>query len=238
MDVYSRVFDCVVPVSSVRAAEMVKVVENVQRLVNISLANELARICRAEGIDVWEVIDAAATKPYGFTPYYPGPGAGGHCIPVDPLYLKWKANRDGVRTPLIDVAHQINRDMPRVVVDLVAHSVPGGELANKKILVIGAAYKRDVNDARESPALPVIRMLCERGADVCYHDPHVPTLPVGRHILSSVALDADTLRSAECVLILTDHRCVDYREVVRHARLVVDTRNATRGLAGARVVRL
>ena len=236
---YERVFHTVVPVSSVRTAEMVKIVENSQRLVNISFMNELSRICRADGISIWEVIEAAATKPYGFTAYFPGPGVGGHCIPVDPLYLKWKAGRSGLQTRFIDIAHEINQAMPQDVVQLVCDALKTNALAGKKILVVGVAYKKDVNDARESPAKPVIQKLIDLGASVCYHDPYIPTFSLGAHALTSVALAGERIRQCDCVLILADHTRVDYDWIAQEAALIVDTRNATRGISGrTRVVRL
>lgn len=246
---YGRVFETVVPVSSVRTAEMVKIVENSQRLVNISFMNELSRICRAEKISIWEVVEAAATKPYGFSAYLPGPGVGGHCIPVDPLYLKWKAAKSGVPARLIELAHEINQSMPHDVVRLVCgamgagppeghlegppEGLPEGLLKGKKILVLGIAYKKDVNDIRESPARPILRDLMELGADVRYHDPYIPEYSVGEVSLKSVSLsDGAGVGQYDCVLILTDHRQVDYRKIVEEAPLVVDTRNATKGIAG------
>ncbi|HXH82891.1 MAG TPA: nucleotide sugar dehydrogenase [Candidatus Tectomicrobia bacterium] len=239
---YRRIAPEVVIVSSPEAAEMAKLLENTFRAVNIGLANEVALMCRALGIDVWEVIDAAASKPFGFMPFYPGPGLGGHCIPIDPLYLSWKARTNGFEPRFIDLAHQINSAMPRAVVSIVidtlnarARSVWGA-----RILVLGVAYKRDVNDTRESPALEILGALARRGAVLSYHDPYVPQLQVGDRTLTSVDPDEATLRALDCALILTDHTVVDYKRIVQHAPVVIDTRNATAGLVGAggQVVRL
>lgn len=240
IQMYERVFETVVPVSSVRTAEMVKIIENSQRLVNISFMNELTRICRAEKISIWEVVEAAATKPYGFTAYLPGPGVGGHCIPVDPLYLKWKAEKSGVPARLIELAHEINQSMAHDVVNLVCDALGTDQLGGKKILVLGIAYKKDVNDVRESPARPILQELIGLGAEIGYHDPYIPTFSLGEVSLRSVSLSEGAgVGQYDCVLILTDHRQVDYRKIVEEAALVVDTRNATKGIPGrTRVVLL
>jgi len=229
---YARVSREVVVMSSPRAAEMVKLLENTFRAVNIGLVNEMALMCRALGVDVWEIIDAAATKPFGFMPFYPGPGLGGHCIPIDPLYLSWTARVNGFEPRFIDLADQVNRGMPRVVVSLVADALNERRrtVNGATVLLLGVSYKRDVNDARESPALQIMTELRKRGATVRYHDPYVPMLEVGSGWVRSVELDDRALGEADCVVIVTDHTCVDYKRVVELAPSVVDTRNATRGL--------
>jgi len=239
---FARIASEVIGVSSPQTAEMVKLLENTFRAVNVGLANEMALLCRALGADVWEVIDAAATKPFGFMPFYPGPGLGGHCIPVDPLYLSWKARIKGFEPRFIDLAHQVNGAMPRVVVSLLAEALNerGRSVNGSRILVLGVTYKRDVNDVRESPALEIVADLVRRGATVLYHDPYVPALSVGARTLESVALEDAVLQDADCALILTDHSAVDYKRVVETAPLVVDTRNATAGVVDPdrRIVRL
>jgi UDP-N-acetyl-D-glucosamine dehydrogenase len=239
---YARVAPDVVVVSSTRAAEMVKLLENTFRAVNIGLVNELALMCRHLGVDVWEIVDAAATKPFGFMPFYPGPGLGGHCIPIDPLYLSWKARVNDFEPRFIDLAHQVNSAMPHVVVTMVMEALNDRaiSLRGASVLVLGVSYKADVNDARESPAIEIIAGLRRRGASVTYHDPYVPELRVGDAVLVSQPLDDGALAAADCVLIVTNHRSIDNLRVVERARLVVDTRNATRGVLQhrARVVRL
>jgi UDP-N-acetyl-D-glucosamine dehydrogenase len=227
---YGQVSPQVVSVSSPQAAEMVKLLENTFRAVNIGLVNELALMSRSLGVDVWEVIDAAATKPFGFMPFYPGPGLGGHCIPIDPLYLAWKARIHGFEPRFIELASQVNNAMPRIVVSILtdALNVRAHCLNGAAILVLGVSYKRDVNDARESPAIEVVRELWKRGAVVCYHDPFVSSLDVEGRTLHSIPLTDDALRDADCVLIITDHTGLDYERVVDRARMVIDTRNATR----------
>jgi UDP-N-acetyl-D-glucosamine dehydrogenase len=230
---FCRIASEVVAVSSPQAAEMVKLLENTFRAVNIGLVNEIALMSRALGIDVWEVIDAAGTKPFGFMPFYPGPGLGGHCIPVDPLYLSWKARIKGFEPRFIDLAHQVNGAMPRFVLSLLAETLNdrGRSVNGSRILVLGVTYKRDVNDIRESPALEILADLSRRGATVLYHDPYVPTLTLGTRSLESVPLDDTVLENAHCVLILTDHSVIDYKRVVKTAPVVVDTRNATAAVA-------
>jgi UDP-N-acetyl-D-glucosamine dehydrogenase len=239
---YRHIAPEVVAVSTPAAAEMVKLLENTFRAVNIGLVNEIALMSRALGLDVWEVIDAAATKPFGFLPFYPGPGLGGHCIPVDPLYLSWKARLAGFEPRFIDLAHQVNSAMPRAVVGLVADALNQRRqpLNGARILLLGVSYKRDVNDVRESPALELIQELEHRAALVEYHDPYVPQLEVAGRRRASVPLDEARLAAADCVLIATDHSTVDYKRVVDLAPLVVDTRNVTRAVAPYRdsVVRL
>ena len=239
---YRRVAPETVAVSSPETAEMVKLLENTFRAVNIGLANELALLCRSLGLDVWEVIDAAATKPFGFMPFYPGPGLGGHCIPIDPLYLSWKARSNGFEPRFIDLAHQVNSAMPRVVVSMVMDTLNarGRSLKGSRVLVLGVSYKRDVKDTRESPALEIMEALGRRGATISYHDPYVPRVRVGQHTYGSVELDERALRETDCALVLTDHTAVDYKRVVTHAPVVIDTRNATASMiaSNAQVVRL
>ncbi|HXG03856.1 MAG TPA: nucleotide sugar dehydrogenase [Candidatus Binatia bacterium] len=239
---FARIASEVVTVSSPAAAEMVKLLENTFRAVNIGLVNEIALMCRALRVDVWEIIDAAATKPFGFMPFYPGPGLGGHCIPIDPLYLSWKARINGFEPRFIDLAHQVNSAMPRFVVSLLIEALNdrGRTVNGARILVLGVSYKRDVNDARESPALEIIHELRRRGATVLYHDPHVATVRVDDRTLTSVPLETSLMEDVDCVLILTDHTAVDYKRVVEAAPLVVDTRNATAALVDRldKVVRL
>ncbi len=230
---YRSAFERVVPVSSTRAAELTKLTENIFRSVNIALANEMKMLCDRMGIDVWEVIDAAATKPFGFMPFYPGPGLGGHCIPIDPFYLTWKAREYQFSTRFIELAGEINTGMPHYVVMRLIDALNdrGQALKGARVLVLGLAYKRDIDDVRESPAFEVIELLESKGAIVDYHDPYVPrTHKMRRHDLGleSVALTPETLARYEAVVIVTDHSNVDYAEVVRHAKLVIDSRNATR----------
>lgn len=232
---YSAIVEQVVPVTSPEAAELVKLLENTFRAVNIGLANEFARMADFLGIDIWEVIQAAATKPYGFMPFYPGPGLGGHCIPIDPLYLSWKLRSFDYHARFIELASEVNEAMPEYVVNLVARALNehGKCLNGARILVLGVSYKRDVGDVRESPALDVMRLLLERHAHCSYADQYVPLLRLNDTVLHAQILDDEALLSADCVLILTDHTCVDYRQVIKQARLVVDTRNATGSSPGA-----
>jgi len=223
----------VVPVSSARSAEMVKVFENTFRAVNIALVNELAMLCDRMDLDVWEVLDAAGTKPFGIMSFYPGPGVGGHCIPLDPHYLEWKAREFNFNTRFIALAGEINRRMPEFVLEKAMRllSDRGLGLRGSRVLALGVAYKKDVDDPRESPAAEIIELLGQRGARVAYHDPLVPRFRSCGRELEGVPLGAEALAEADLVLILTDHSAVDYGFVVRHARLVLDTRFATRGLA-------
>ncbi|MGC3997217.1 MAG: nucleotide sugar dehydrogenase [Anaeromyxobacter sp.] len=232
---YQAGFERVVPVSSTRVAEMTKLLENVFRSVNIALVNELKMLCHRMDLDVNEVIDAASTKPFGFMPFQPGPGLGGHCIPIDPFYLTWKARQYEFQTRFIELAGEVNTEMPRYVVQraMEALNARGRALNGARVLVLGIAYKKDVDDMRESPAVRLIELLHERGAQVVYHDPHVPRIPQMRqHRLDmvSVPLTDDALASADLVLIATDHSSIDYARVVEKAALVVDTRNACRGV--------
>jgi UDP-N-acetyl-D-glucosamine dehydrogenase len=221
---------------------MVKLLENTFRAVNIGLVNELALMCRSLNLDVWEIIAAAASKPFGFMPFFPGPGLGGHCIPIDPLYLSWKARVNGFEPRFIDLAHQVNSAMPHFVVTTVMETLNARHqpLNGSTIMVLGVAYKRDVNDARESPAFEIIGELWSRGATVRYHDPYVPSIHIGGRHLESEPLEEQTLRSIDAALILTDHRVVDYKRLVDLAPLVIDTRNATAAVVQDRhkIVRL
>lgn len=233
MALYSAVIDTVVPVSSTKVAEMTKLLENIHRSVNIGLANEMKILADKMGIDIYEVIDAAATKPFGFVPYYPGPGIGGHCIPIDPFYLTWKAREYGLHTRFIELAGEINSGMPHWVVQKISDALNDREKSIKgsNILVLGIAYKRNVDDMRESPSVEIMELLQGKGAKVRYSDPHVPLFPAMRahHFdLHSQDLNADMLASYDCVVLTTAHCLFDYELIARHARLVVDTRGAFR----------
>jgi UDP-N-acetyl-D-glucosamine dehydrogenase len=241
LTLYSTIIDRLVPVSSTSAAEMVKLLENTFRAVNIGLVNEVAIMCDKLGLDVWEVIEAASTKPYGFMTFYPGPGLGGHCIPVDPFYLSWKLKLLNYNARFIELAGQVNSSMPEHVVEKVALALNEDRkpVKGSKVLLLGVAYKPNVTDTRESPALDIYKLLENRGAEVAYHDPYVPQLVADGIRADSVPLDAARIASADCVVIVTDHASVDYAAVMDGARLVMDCRNATRGLDGrARVVGL
>ena len=232
---YRHAVDTVIPVSSTQAAEMVKLLENTFRAINIGLANEAALMCRTLGIDVWEVIDAAATKPFGFMPFYPGPGLGGHCIPIDPLYLSWKLKAFNYNARFIELASEINTKMPEHVVELIGDALNGARKSvnGSKLLILGVAYKRNVDDVRESPALDIIRLLRAKGARVAYSDPFVPRLDIGKgETLSSVK--TDRVGGYDAVVIVTDHAKFDYKAIVKQAKLVVDTRNATKGVKEGR----
>jgi UDP-N-acetyl-D-glucosamine dehydrogenase len=239
---YSTTIDTVVPVSSPEAAELVKLLENTFRSVNIGLVNEMAIVCDRLGVNVWEVIDAAATKPFGFMKFTPGPGIGGHCIPLDPHYLAWKMRSLNYKTRFIDLASEVNSAMPDFVVEKVAWALNDDRksVRGSTVLVLGVAYKRDIDDMRESPALDVIRLLEERGAEVVYHDPHIPSFREDGHEMHGVALTDALLDSCDAVVVITDHKSVDYQRVVDRAALVVDARNVTAKLriGRARVVAL
>ncbi len=244
----AQLFAHVHVVSSPRAAEMCKLLENIFRSVNIALVNELALLSERMGIDLWEVIEAAKTKPFGFMPFYPGPGVGGHCIPVDPYYLSWKAREYDFYTKFIELAAEVNQAMPYHVVDLVTQALgrSGRSLEGSKVLVLGVAFKPDVDDARNSPAGRIIELLLTRGAEVTYSDPYVPRYRVGRDVfypqelwLEHVDLTDEALAASDCVVIVANHRSVDYARVLQGASIVVDTRNATQGLEGpAQVMRV
>ncbi|HEX7050700.1 MAG TPA: nucleotide sugar dehydrogenase [Longimicrobiales bacterium] len=238
---YGRVMERVVPVSSTEAAELTKLLENTFRAVNIALVNEMAQVSDRLGVDVWEVIEAAATKPFGFMKFTPGPGIGGHCIPLDPYYLAWKMKTLNYKTRMVELAGEINSEMPHYVVDKVQDALNrhGRAVRGSRVLLLGVAYKKDIDDVRESPALDVMRLLEEKGAEVVYHDPFVEELAQeGREPKRSVPLTDAELEKAACVVITTDHGCVDYERVVARGRLVVDTRNATRALPASHVVGL
>jgi len=230
---YSMVVGQVVPLSSTRAAELTKLLENIYRAVNIGLVNELKIVADRMGIDIREVIDAAATKPFGFTPFYPGPGLGGHCIPIDPFYLTWKAREYGINTRFIELAGEVNTAMPQWVVGKVIDALneKGQSLKGAKILVLGLAYKKNVDDPRESPAMEIMEILRSKGADLCYSDPHVPVFPpMRRHQfeLQSVELTPEALQHLDCVLLITDHDDFPYDLIAAHASLIVDTRGVYR----------
>jgi UDP-N-acetyl-D-glucosamine dehydrogenase len=236
---YARAVDTVIPVSSTRAAEMVKLLENTFRSVNIGLVNEVALMCDRLGVDVWEVIDAAASKPFGFMPFYPGPGLGGHCIPIDPLYLSWKLKTLNYRARFIELAGEVNSEMPEYVCKRVAAALNEQEKSVKgsAVLVLGVSYKRDVDDVRESPALDILRLLESRGARVGYNDPNVPALHLNGTTLESQDL-LPAVRRADVVVIVTDHSAYRYPEIVEAARVVVDTRNATKGIQSPKIIKL
>jgi UDP-N-acetyl-D-glucosamine dehydrogenase len=237
---YEQSIDSVVPVSSTRVAEMVKLLENTFRSVNIGLVNELALMSAKLGINVWEVIDAAATKPFGFMPFYPGPGLGGHCIPIDPFYLGWKAKMHGFEPRFIELAGQINESMPKFVVDKVTDALNnnGKAVRNARIHVLGVAYKRDVNDVRESPSLHVIKMLLDKGAKVTYSDPFAPTIRENGMELDETPVSQALEAGTDCVVLLTDHSAFNYPEIVHLAPVIIDTRNALRDFIGGNIIRL
>ncbi len=232
---YSAFISEVVPVSSTKAAEMTKLLENIQRSVNIGLMNEMKVVADAMDLDIFEIVDAAATKPFGFTPYYPGPGIGGHCIPIDPFYLTWKAREFGLHTRFIELAGEINANMPEYVVNKLVRALSerGKALSGSKVLILGIAYKRDIEDVRESPSVFVMEILREWGADLSYTDPYVPNFPVMREHkfdLNSEALTPELLKQQDAVLLLTDHTKFDYDLIARHAPLLIDTRGVYRRL--------
>jgi UDP-N-acetyl-D-glucosamine dehydrogenase len=235
---YSQALERVVPVSSTQVAEMVKLLENTFRMINIGLVNEIAIMCDSMEINVWEVIEAAATKPFGFMPFYPGPGLGGHCIPIDPFYLSWKTRQSGIEARFIELAGHINGQMPHFVVAKVQNALNevGKPVKGSKILIYGASYKRDIDDVRESPALDIMHLLRRRGAQVGYVDPWVPELMLEGEVLRASSLGA--VPDADCVVIVTDHSSFDYAALLRDARLIVDTRNALKGVRSEKVFRL
>ncbi|HTD43072.1 MAG TPA: nucleotide sugar dehydrogenase [Bryobacteraceae bacterium] len=238
---YQQALETVVPVGSTRVAEMVKLLENTFRMINIGLANEIALMCDRMGINVWEVIDAAATKPFGFMPFYPGPGLGGHCIPIDPFYLSWKTKQAGIEARFIELAGHINGSMPHFIVDKIQnalndHSKP---LKGSRVHVLGVAYKRDIDDVRESPALDIMHLLGRRGALISYSDPYVPKLRADGIVPEMTSIDpAKGAAEADCVVIVTDHTKFNYPRIVEGARLIVDTRNALKGHESKKIVRL
>jgi UDP-N-acetyl-D-glucosamine dehydrogenase len=238
--VYNAIFKRVVRVSSPAAAEMTKLLENIYRCVNIALVNELKLLAGRMGIDIWEVIEAASTKPFGFQPFYPGPGLGGHCIPIDPFYLSWKAKEFDFSTRFIELAGEVNESMPYHVVASVAQALNERRkpLKGSRILILGLAYKKDVDDLRESPALTIIERLQKNGATVSYNDPFFPTVGRGRHYhLDMRSQPLDELGQYDCILIVTDHSSYDYPKIVAEAQLVVDSRNATKGIVSEKIVR-
>jgi len=236
---YGSIFHRTVPVSSPAAAEMTKLLENIYRCVNIALVNELKLLCLRMGLDIWEVIDAASTKPFGFHPFYPGPGLGGHCIPVDPFYLSWKAKEYDFHTRFIELAGEINTHMPYHVLASVSAALNGHKksLNGSRVLILGVAYKRDIDDLRESPALVIIELLQKEGAEVNYHDPYFPIIGKGRkYDLQMKRSELKDLGQYDCVVIVTDHTDYDYDKIVSEAQLVVDTRNATKRIASPKIV--
>jgi UDP-N-acetyl-D-glucosamine dehydrogenase len=235
---YSQALEHVVPVSSTRVAEMVKLLENTFRMINIGLVNEIALMCGRMDINVWEVIDAAATKPFGFMPFYPGPGLGGHCIPIDPFYLSWKTRQAGIEARFIELAGYINGQMPHFVVDKIQNALNDAAkpVKGSRIHVMGVAYKRDIDDLRESPALDILLMLHRRGALLSYSDPHVPEVRLDGVRLSAVP--EEQASAADCAVIITDHTAFDYQGLVERAPLIVDTRNALKGNRSEKIVRL
>ncbi|EJV72971.1 nucleotide sugar dehydrogenase [Bacillus mycoides] len=218
-DLYSTIFDVVVPVRSPKVAEMCKLFENIQRLVNISLVNELNILCESLNINFYEVLEAASTKPFGFTPYWPGPGIGGHCIPVDPLYFQWRIRKAGVISQLIEAAHVINEEMPAKIIG----KVKGVVQSPATVLIVGIAYKKDVNDLRESPALPIIQLLIKEGYKIEYHDPYISTAKIGDTLYQSVPLDEQRIKQADCILIVTDHSSIDWN-LFKGIERLIDTR--------------
>ncbi len=237
---YGQVMERVVPVGSARVAEMVKLLENTFRAVNIGLVNEMALMCERMDIDIWEVVDAAATKPFGFMPFYPGPGIGGHCIPLDPMYLSWKAKAYDFYNKFIELASDINGNMPRHVVAKVAEALnlEGKPVRGSRVLILGMAYKRDIDDVRESPSLEIFRLLRLQGARVDFHDPHVPRIREAGEVVEGVALTAAGLGEYDCVVLATNHSAFDYPWIAAHARLILDTRNAFKGVGGGHILKL
>jgi len=236
---YSQALDTVIPVSSTQVAEMVKLLENTFRMINIGLVNELAVMCARMNINVWEIIDAAATKPFGFMPFYPGPGLGGHCIPIDPFYLSWKSKQAGIEARFIELAGHINGQMPHFVVEKVQNALNDvcKPLRGSRVHIAGVAYKRDIDDVRESPALDIIHLLMQRGATVTYSDPYVPSVRFEGLDMQSVDY-MDGARAADCVVIVTDHRAIDYGALIEVSPLIVDTRNALKNFKSEKIVRL
>src|SRR5438477_4407275 len=234
---YRQALQTVIPVSSTQVAEMVKLLENTFRMINIGLVNEIAMMCGRMGINVWEVIEAAATKPFGFMAFYPGPGLGGHCIPIDPFYLSWKSKQAGIEARFIELAGYINGQMPLFVVDKVQNALndQGKPVKGSRIHILGVAYKKDIDDVRESPALDIIQLLERRGAKLTYSDPHVPHVRFDGLELCS---DEAAMAKADCVVIVTAHSGVDYKALLATAPLIVDTRNALKGVVSDKIVRL
>lgn len=236
---YSQALERVIPVSSTQVAEMVKLLENTFRMINIGLVNELAVMSERMGINIWEVIDAAATKPFGFMPFYPGPGLGGHCIPIDPFYLSWKTRQAGIEARFIELAGYVNGQMPHFVVEKVQNGLNdcGKPVNGSRIHILGVAYKRDIDDVRESPALDIIHLLQRRGAHVTFSDPHIPSIRLEGGVLWA-SEPLSSVAAADCTLIVTDHAGFDYAAIVKEANLIVDTRNALRGMQSEKIIRL
>jgi UDP-N-acetyl-D-glucosamine dehydrogenase len=237
---YASIFRRVIRVSSPSVAEMTKLLENIYRCVNIALVNELKQLCMRMGIDIHEVIDAAKTKPFGFQAFYPGPGLGGHCIPIDPFYLSWKAKQFDFRTRFIELAGEVNSAMPYFVIDQIANGLNEHAKAMKgsKVLVLGLAYKRDIDDLRESPSLTILELLRDKGAKVFYNDPYFPTVGRGRHYdLKMTCTSLDNLGQYDAVVIVTDHTTYDYKAIVEQSKLIIDTRNATKGILSDKILR-
>ncbi len=218
-DLYSAIFDVVVPVSSPKVAEMCKLFENIQRLVNISLVNELNILCESLNVNFYEALEAASTKPFGFTPYWPGPGIGGHCIPVDPLYFQWRIKKSGAISQLIEAAHVINEEMPEKIIG----KIKGMVQSPATVLIVGVAYKKDVNDLRESPALPIIQLLIKEGYKIEYHDPYISSAKIGDTLYQSIPLDEQRIKQADCILIVTDHSSIDWK-LFKGIERLIDTR--------------
>jgi UDP-N-acetyl-D-glucosamine dehydrogenase len=238
-NLYAKVFDKLIQVSSTEAAEMSKLLENSYRFINISFINEFAMICEKMNISVWEVIEAARTKPYGYSAFYPGPGIGGHCIPVDPLYLQWRSKQFGLTSGFIEFAQRINLAMPRYIIDQVKACLSVSSLVNTNILVVGIAYKRDIGDTRESSAIEMLKLLLEEEATLTYHDPLVAEVQIGGHAMTSVELSEPSLKDMDCILLATNHTELPIQFILDHSALVFDTRNITEGYKGkARIVRL
>ena len=235
---YRQALEHVVPVSSTQVAEMVKLLENTFRMINIGLVNELAVMCDRMGINIWEVIDAAATKPFGFMPFYPGPGLGGHCIPIDPFYLSWKTRQSGIEARFIELAGYVNGQMPHFVVAKVQNALndAGKAVKGSHIHILGVAYKRDIDDVRESPALDIIHLLQQLGAKVTFSDPFVPSIRIENQLIMGSPVTA--VADADCTVVITDHTSVDYSQVVASANIIVDTRNALRSIKSQKIIRL
>ena len=239
--IYSKIISEVIPVSSSKVAEMAKLLENTFRSVNVGLINEIALMCDKLDVNIWEVIEAAKTKPFGFMPFFPGPGLGGHCLPIDPLYLSWKSRLHGFEARLIELASQINSYMPRhvtkKVIELINNKLKRS-IVNAKILIIGVAYKKNVSDVRESPAIDIIHLLIRRQAKACYHDPFVSQLNLAEKKLHSVRLTKKVIRNSDCIVIVTDHDKIDYNFILKNAKIVFDTRNVYKKINNRKISRL
>jgi UDP-N-acetyl-D-glucosamine dehydrogenase len=240
---YSNITEKVVVASSPKTAEMAKILENTYRCINIALVNELKIVADKMGIDMWEVVDISSTKPFGYKPFYPGPGFGGHCIPIDPFYLSWKAKKIGVNTKFIELAGEINIKMPRYFINKVEEAIVrrrGKCLEHSKVLLIGVAYKKDIRDIRESPAIELLKLLTKRVVNVKYSDPYIPEIgPTrkGHFDLKSQELTRELLEEADCTIIVTDHSNLDYKKIVKYSNIVIDTRNATKGIVSDKIIK-